>query len=166
MPQALKVNLFDTSLNGKQDGQLRNAQFFPRPARGPSTSFGSRPASLKMTACEILRNRYSGLFCFRDRIVDAKKLFDACDFQGREKPLTDSYQGEFVTSLVMRDVGAHQRADSGRVDIRNIRKIDDQCGGILRAKGGLKLKQRSENDRALETENTLTGLGAVEIFDT
>ncbi len=105
------------------------------------------------------------MFCFRDRIVDAKELFDAGHFQGGKKPLADADQGEGVAGFVMRNVGAHERADSRRIDVRDIREVDNQGGGVLRTKGGLKLKQRSENDRTLKTENTLTGLGTFEIFN-
>ena len=110
--------------------------------------------------------RSSGLLRFRDRTVNTKELFDACHFQSGDESIVDTDQGKFAPFFVMRDVGADECADPGRVNVRNACEVDDQGGDVFRANGSLKLKQRSENDWTLETEDSLPGHGAFEVFDT
>ena len=68
-------------------------------------------------------NPASGLFGFGDRVVHPEELLDPSDFQGGNQPVIATYQGELASVLVLRDVSADERANSGRVDVGNVREI-------------------------------------------
>jgi hypothetical protein len=65
----------------------------------------------------------------------------------------------------MGDIGADQSADPGGVDVGNAREIHDESGGLLGTDGALEQKQSSEHNWALETKDSLAGLGSVKVLN-
>ena len=105
------------------------------------------------------------LFGFGDGVEKAEEGVDAGNFEGVEDAFVDADQGEGASGFAVADVGADQSADAGGIDIGDAAEVDDEEAVFLGPQGGLKLEQGGENDRALQTENALAGLGAGEILD-
>jgi hypothetical protein len=101
----------------------------------------------------------------RQGVVEVEELLDAGNLQGRVEAIAHSDQGQGPSFLIMSDVSSDESTDPGGIDIGNAREVDDESGSFLGADGGLELKQSSKHDRALETENSLAGMGSIEIFD-
>ena len=105
------------------------------------------------------------LFSFGRRFEEAEELKNTGYFEGMAHPLVDADEGEETAIFIVRNVGTHQGADSGRIDIRDGGEIDDERWRSFRAKSGLELKQRPQHDRSLQPENSLSGTSPVEILD-
>ena len=79
--------------------------------------------------------------------------------------LADSDEVQAPSALLMGGVGAHQRTDPGGVDIGDIGKIQKKGLGIVGPDPGLKVEQVANDERPGKAQNTLSFLGAHEIFD-
>jgi len=106
-----------------------------------------------------------GLLGVGQGVEETKKLLDARDGQGSMNAVADADKGQGAPLLIMGDVGTDQGADAGGIDVGDAGEIDDEGGGVFGADRGLELEQSGEYNRALETENSLTGLGTFEIVD-
>jgi len=103
--------------------------------------------------------------CFWNGIVETEELFNASDAHGMADALTDAYERQRPSVLIVVDVGAHKGTDAGRIHVGHTGEIDDQRPVFAGAQGRLKMEESAENDRALEFEDALAGLIAVEVFD-
>ena len=98
-------------------------------------------------------------------VEETEELENTCDFKGMAHPLVDADEAEKTAIFIMGNVGADQGADAGGVDVRDGGKIDNESWGTLCSQSGLELEQRTQHDRSLQAENSLSGTRAVEILD-
>jgi len=76
-------------------------------------------------------------------VEEAEELKNTGYFEGIAHALVDADEREETTIFIVRNVGTHQGADAGRVDIRDAGKIDYERRRSFRAKSSLELKQRT-----------------------
>jgi hypothetical protein len=89
---------------------------------------------------------------------EVEETFDARDLQRVADTFVDADQGEGAAILIMAYVGADQGSDSGRINVRDVREINDQQSGILSANGILKLEESGEHNRPAQRQDALAGL--------
>ena len=70
-----------------------------------------------------------GLFSFRLGVKESEELKNPGDFESEEAAI-----------FIMRNVGADQSANAGRVNVRDVSKVDNESCGSFRAQSGLELE--------------------------
>ena len=81
-----------------------------------------------------------GLFSFRLGVKESEELKNPGDFEGVAHTLIDADQSEEAAIFIMRNVGADQSANAGRVNVRDVSKVDNESCGSFRAQSGLELE--------------------------
>lgn len=93
-----------------------------------------------------------------------KKIFDFCDFQGIPHTLVRAQEIYRVPVSLQANVGAHQRAYAGRIDVRDTRKIERQAGRRPTADHLLQLIQSRDCQGTGEFQHSPAVLKS-EVFD-
>jgi len=83
------------------------------------------------------------LFSFGLSVEETEELENTCDFEGMAHTLVDADEAEKTAIFIMGNVGTHQGADAGGVDVRDGGKVDNESWGSFRAQSGLELEQRT-----------------------
>ncbi len=97
------------------------------------------------------------LFCFFESGEEAEKRFDSRHDQGITNTIVDPDQRKRAPVFVVRDVGADQGSDAGRIDVGHAGEIDYERRCIFCPQGRLEMKQRTQHDRPLQAQNALAG---------
>ena len=75
------------------------------------------------------------------------------------------HQRQAAAVLLMAHVGAHQRTDAGRVNVGNLREVEDESGSGAGAHQRLKLEEVGEQDGTAQTQNSLSCRRPADVFD-
>jgi len=114
----------------------------------------------------ILDNlRLGGVFCFAQRIEKTEEVLHARDLKGVVYTIADAHESETARVFLVRNVGAHQRADASGIDIRHVGKVDDETTGVVRAHLGLEIEKRRDHQRPAKPQNALPILRAGDILN-
>jgi hypothetical protein len=105
------------------------------------------------------------LLGFSERGVDAKELLDASDLQGIENAVVHADEGEGTPVFAVVDVSADEGADTGRVDVADGSKVDDEGASLPGAERRLELEKGSKYEGALQAKNALTGMRTLDVLD-
>ena len=114
---------------------------------------------------EFLPSGLGGLLGFSERGVDAKELLDASDLQGIENAVVHADEGEGTPVFAVVDVSADEGADTGRVDVADGSKVDDEGTSLPGAERRLELEKCSKYEGALQAKNALTGMRTLDVLD-
>ena len=98
------------------------------------------------------------LLCRAHGIEEMEKLLDACNFQSVAHSSVDADKGEAAMGVLPSDVCAYQRADARRIDVRDVREIENKSLRLVGANGGLKFKERGEHERAAQNQDAIPWL--------
>jgi hypothetical protein len=98
-------------------------------------------------------------------IEETKELLDPRNLERVVDALAHAYQRQIPSAMLAGNVCAYQRPDTGGIDVRDIREIDDQRSGGVGAYRGLELKHRGHHQGSIEAENALSGLRSGLIFN-
>ena len=78
----------------------------------------------------------------------------------------DPSQRQPTTRMLPSHVSSHKRTNAGRVDIGNARKINHESLRVICSHRGLEFEHRTQNQRAIERQNTMPRLGSGPICNT
>ena len=90
---------------------------------------------------------------FPKGIEEPKKSLDVGDFQGLVNSVGYTDQRKAIFVSLVPDIGADQRADSGRINIGHVRKIEYEIMRLVGTHSGLEFGQCGENERPAKTKN-------------
>ena len=94
-----------------------------------------------------------------------EELPDASDLERVLNPLAHSDQIQAAAILLVGNVCAHQRADSGRIHVGHVGEIQNEGARCIGANLGLKVEECGKDERPGKTQNALSMLWAREIFN-
>jgi len=94
-----------------------------------------------------------------------KKLLHPSDRERIVHPLAHTDQVEAAFFFLMRNVSAHQRADTRGVHVRDLGEIQKQGAGLVGPNLGLEVEQVTKNKRPVKSEYTLSIFRASEVFN-
>jgi hypothetical protein len=100
------------------------------------------------------------LFRCAYRVKKIEELINPRDFQGITNAIADPGQRQPTRRVLPSDVRAHQGADTRRIGVRNVGKINHQSLRLVRPNHGLKFEHRGENQRAIKNQNPLPRLAS------
>ena len=100
----------------------------------------------------------------RHAVAVLEKAFDLGDLQRIPDAVVHAGKRQRMSFFLMANISSHQRADPGRIDVRDACEIQYKPHSDIRANQVLKLVQRRNGERTREFENAFLVLDA-EILD-